>query len=277
MKISVCGLGVMGKNHIRVSKKLGFEIISSYDIMDTTDYKDFLSSLSKSDCLIIATPTKEHTRIIIDAKQKNKNIKILCEKPISDLSEDPLLSEILKYEDSVLVGQIERFNPVVAKVKENIEINNANIIQIKTKRVNNVPSREKIHCKKDIGIHDLDFCCYLVKGYPDKIDVMSTNNFYHENLNYKIFDVQINNEVSWLYPYKDRTFEILTDEGIFFGHFYRQELKFIDWSAKETNFEIQKVEPLVNEQLHLLEMVKNDKMPLVTVSENIKLLKLMGY
>ena len=277
MKVSICGMGVMGKNHARVARKLGFHILSSYDPLDGDCYGEFLSSLVDADSLIICNPTKFHLKTIVDAKKYNKNIKILCEKPVSETSKDPLLEEVRKYQETILIGQVERFNPVVIELNNNIKNNKLNIVQIKTRRVGNVPSREKIDCKKDIGIHDLDFCCYLADESPEDIRVLSNEDFSHENMSYKIRNIQVNNEISWLYPYKDRTFEVLTDEGIFCGHFYRQELSFTDWSNQVSKIEVNKVEPLTNEQKYLHKMVKNNALPIVTVDENIKLLKLMGY
>jgi predicted dehydrogenase len=277
MRISICGLGVMGKNHLRVSKKLGFDIVSTYDPLENDNYNEFLQTLVNSDCVIVSNPTKHHTKTILDVKNINKNLKILCEKPISENTEDPLIEEIKKYESSIVIGQIERFNPVVQKLFETIETKNVEIIQIKTRRINNVPSREKIDCKKDIGIHDIDFSCFLAKSMPKKIEILSTDNKYHETMFYKINKIHVINEISWLYPYKERTFEILTSDGIFLGNFYKQELSFIDWSGEQNEILIDKIEPLINEHMFLKKMVFDNEKPIVSISENIKLLKLMGY
>jgi UDP-N-acetylglucosamine 3-dehydrogenase len=277
MKIAICGLGVMGKNHLRVSKKLGFEITSTYDPLEDNDYDFFIKTLVNCDSLVISNPTKYHTKTILDAKNINKNLKILCEKPICENTEDPFLGELEKYESSIVVGQIERFNPVVQKLIQTISTKNIEIIQVKTKRINNVPSREKIDCKKDIGIHDIDFSCFLCKDIPEKIQTLSTENKHHETMVYKINKTHVINEISWLYPYKERTFEILTTDGVFLGNFYKQELKFIDWSGEQIEIPVEKIEPLINEHMHLKKMVTDNEKPIVSISQNIKLLKLMGY
>jgi hypothetical protein len=94
---------------------------------------------------------------------------------------------------------------------------------------------------------------------------------------YKINKIHVINEISWLYPYKERTFEILTSDGIFLGNFYKQELSFIDWSGEQNEILIDKIEPLINEHMFLKKMVFDNEKPIVSISENIKLLKLMGY
>lgn len=277
MKIAICGLGVMGKNHLRICKKLAFEIISTYDPIEGGDYTNFLKTLSNCQSLIISNPTKYHTKTILEAKNINKEIKILCEKPVTDSTTDPLIEEIKKYESSIMIGQIERFNPVVQKLIETIKIKNLEIIQIKTRRINNVPSREKIDCRKDIGIHDIDFSCFLSKDTPKQIQILSTNNKHHETMVYKINEIHVINEISWLYPYKERTFEVLTTDGVFLGNFYKQELNFIDWSGEKTEISVDKIEPLINEHLFLKKMVTDNEKAMISVSDNIQLLKLMGY
>lgn len=275
MKVSIAGLGVMGKNHLRSCKNLKFEIISTYEPNNNDNYDEYLDTLKNCEAIIVASPTKYHTKIILDAKERNKDIKVLCEKPITFSCADPLLDKVLKYEDSVLVGQIERFNPVCSRIIELVD--SKQVIQIKTKRVNNIPSREKIHCKKDIGIHDIDFVCSLFGAFPKSVQVLSNNDFSHENMFYKIGNCTVINEVSWNYPFKDRTFEILTDAGLYVGQFYNQELNFFDWRGYKNEIKIEKKEPLELELLHLKEMVEYGKNPRVKISENLKILKLMGY
>ena len=280
MNVSVCGLGIMGNNHLRICKTNGYNIVSTYDPAKKDDYVSFLKSLKHTDCLIIASPTNYHTKNIVDALEINKNIKILCEKPITFSSSDEFIQYITPFEKNILVGQVERFNPMLNKLKKILESCNENIIQIKTLRVNNTPSRETIDVRKDIGIHDFDAVCYLLNNLPKKIQIMSSgfeNNKNHENLIYNIKETQIINEISWKYPYKDRKINVLTDSGVYEGHYFNQTLKFIDWSNNETKIEIERKEPL-NEEIKFLEkMVKEDIDSCITVSENITLLNLLGY
>ena len=278
MRISIAGLGVMGKNHLRMAKKKGFEINSIYD-PETHDmeYEKFIVSLKNSDGLIVSSPTKYHVDIICDAMLENRNLKILCEKPVTDnISDNRLRKIVKKYNNSILIGQIERFNPVCMTVKELLR-EHQEIIQIKTKRVGNTPAREKISCRKDIGIHDLDFCCFIIEKIPEKINIISDNRSFHENLYYNIGETHVCNEVSWRYPKKDRTFEILTENGLFVGHFYNQTLEFVDWTGISREIKIKKQEPLFYELEHFSEMIKNNDEPKVKVSDNLNLLSLLEF
>jgi len=280
MRVSICGMGTMGKNHLRVCNKLGLTIHSTYDPIDGSSYNKFLQSLTGASALIIASPTHQHTKNIADALAVNKNLKILCEKPITSNTEDPIFEELLPYENSILVGQIERFNPVVKEIKNIIKTEKNDVVQIKTRRVGNVPARELIDCRKDIGIHDLDICCYLLDSKPSEIFIMNdsmTNQKHHENLFYQINNTQIANEVSWVYPYKDRTIEVLFSNTLVKGHFYHQTLTYTDWTGKHKNVDLIKQEPLVNEIETLYKMVTDNIPSPVLISENYKLLQLLGY
>lgn len=280
MKVCICGLGIMGSNHLRSCRKNGYEILDTFDPVQKNNYSNFLNSLKKADALIIASPTKYHTTNIIEALDVNPRLKILCEKPITFSSEDKNLKNIISYEKNILIGQVERFNPVIKKLKDILNVSNEKIIQIKTSRVNNTPSREIIDVRKDIGIHDLDISCYLCQKFPDNINIMSTgpNNFKnHENLFYKIEDIQVINEISWKYPYKNRQIEILTESGIYKAHYFNQTLNFIDWSNTEKSIEIKREEPLSEELRFFENMVRYEEPSSVTITENVKLLKLLGY
>ena len=277
MKVAICGLGIMGKNHLRVCKNLNFQIVSTYDPENGDNYKTFLRSLRNCDGLIIASPTIYHTDIIVDAKNENKDIGILCEKPISFSSKEKNREAVKKYNNSILVGQIERFNPLSQKLFEIFKNKQEEILQIKTTRVNNYPAREKIDCRKDIGIHDIDFCCAILGSYPEKVRVISNKDNTHELMLYNIGDKIILNEVSWKYPYKDRTLSILTVNGVYDGHFYNQKLQFTDWSGAATEIFIGKREPLELELLHFQEMCVTKSKPISDAENNYKILELMGY
>jgi predicted dehydrogenase len=276
MKIAIAGLGVMGMNHLRVARKKGFDILSTYDPRVTNNsYKEFIATLKNVDGMIIASSTNSHIKIMYDALNENNNLKILCEKPVTKDIADLRLQELANnYEDSVLIGQIERFNPVCLKLKQEI-LKQGEIIQIKTRRVGNTPAREKISCREDIGIHDLDFSCFITERIPNKIDMFSDSREYHENLFYRIGQIQVNNEISWRYPKKDRTFEVLTENGLFKGNFFNQTLDFTNWTGLSERVEVEKEEPLSCELEHFHEVVRNQCLPRVKITDHIKILELL--
>lgn len=275
MNISICGLGVMGNNHLNICKKLNFNIISTYDPKNNDDYNLFLNTLKKSHGLIISSPTNQHIKNILDALKINPNIKILCEKPIAFSSIDDRLYNIKKFSSSIMIGHIERFNNAFITLKK--YINNKNIIQIKTKRVSNIPSRENIHCKLDIGIHDIDLCCNICDSYPDSVQILSNKLYTHENLIYIINTTQIINEISWNYSYKSRCIQILTDDGEYSCDLLDQKIIFTNLLNQQIIIPVEKKESLILELLEFREMCLNNKASISTIENNLNLLKLMGY
>ena len=90
MKVAVVGLGVIGKVHVKVLKKLGIEITAICDVDGSTfdlypdiqaftDYSLMLEKV-KPDVVHICTPHCLHAQMTITAL--NKNINVLCEKPL---------------------------------------------------------------------------------------------------------------------------------------------------------------------------------------------------
>ena len=213
---------------------------------------------------------------MVDILSINPNIKVLIEKTCFYSSEDASsIEKSIIYSKSILVGQIERFNPIVKKIKNIIDPED--IIQIKTSRVGNVPSREKIDCRKDLGIHDLDFSIFVKENFPKDLFIQSNKNSTHEVMIYSIGETLVQNEVSWCYPFKERSFNILTKNGIYKGNFFHQTLDFIDWTGQKISIPIDKKEPLINEINYFIDMIKNKKSSLCNLKENLSLVKLLGY
>lgn len=265
----------MGNKHFKKCQELNFNIVSTYEPKRNDNYQNYLDSLEMVDGVIIANPTNFHLQTIIDIKIKYPHIKILCEKPIAHQANDNLLKEILPYSNTILIGQIERFNPVYQKIN-NIIINN-NILQIKTIRVSDTPAREIIDCRKDIGIHDLDLCTGIMKKLPSHLDIYSTHNFSHELLTYQINNTIISNEISWNYPFRMRKLYILTTNRLLYiADLYKQTL-YLKTTNNINNIAIKNEDCLKLELLHFKDMICNNIAPINTIEHNISLLKLMKY
>ena len=100
MRVAVVGLGVIGKVHLKVIAETDNQLISVCDIngdklasfSDVSVYTDYVTMLEneKIDVVHICTPHYLHTQMIIEAL--NRNINVLCEKPLCIKKEDiPLI------------------------------------------------------------------------------------------------------------------------------------------------------------------------------------------
>lgn len=164
MKVGVVGVGVMGVNHARVYSELKYvnelyiydvdykrakSIAEQYNANLCESYEDLLS---KVDAVNICVPTQYHyefAKIAID-----KHVNFLVEKPICiNFSEAKKLVDLIPDDLIVGVGHIERFNPIVAKIKE--VVNHPRYVEINR---HNPDSSRVVSSTvvEDLMIHDID-------------------------------------------------------------------------------------------------------------------------
>ncbi len=171
IKIAVIGSGSMGKNHLRVFKKLpNVDVIGCYDkkINRSQIDKDlfFFKSIqdvikNRPDAVNICTPASSHEEIC-EVFLKN-NIHCFVEKPFgTNIKKCKEIIEIAKKKRKILmVGHIERFNPAVTQLKKIIKHFKPNIIEFK--RLNSVSKRiNDVDLISDLMIHDIDIMNFLL-------------------------------------------------------------------------------------------------------------------
>lgn len=167
MQVGIAGIGKMGQNHLReLESNKAFNIKAIFDLHKDSSFKyplfnnidEFLDN--KLDIVIIATPTSTHLEV---AREVFKRVKIvLVEKPLA-LNLDEMLemkSLAKKYNVSVAVGLVERFNPIIIYLKNMLDLNE--IISIDIKRFSPYPSRiSDCGILQDLGVHDIDLLQFL--------------------------------------------------------------------------------------------------------------------
>ena len=180
INIAVIGVGKLGQEHTRIYSQLPqVNLVGICDIQpkikkiaakyNTLFYKNYLSllSASKINALSIAVPTHLHYQI---AKESlNQGINILLEKPItSTLKNADKLLDIAREKNLILqVGHIERFNPVIKKVKAMIN----KPLFIECQRLGYYDTRiNDVGAVLDLMIHDLDIILHLVDSKIETID-----------------------------------------------------------------------------------------------------------
>ncbi len=185
IKITLIGLGNMGKNHLRILSMLkNVELHYIYDINQNTldalskqyDVKattNMNEAMSGADAIIICSPTSLHYDHFLMASKYAKSIFV--EKPLADSLEKAIrIKELAEQEDIfVQTGFIERFNPAVMEIKKIIA--KENTINIDLTRTNKLSSRiTDVDVILDLMIHDIDLALYLngpvssVKAYGKK-------------------------------------------------------------------------------------------------------------
>lgn len=262
MKIAVIGTGNMGRNHVRVLKGMSSvkeivlsdifpEILKSvaneYAIDNVyTDYKKLIDK-ENPDGVIVATPPDTHKEISIYALQKK--IAVLVEKPIAHKLDDAraMIFVAKKNKSIFTIGHVERFNPVVTKIKEFIDkklLNN--IYLINTHRIGPFPKRllgKFEGVLVDLAVHDFDIINYLggpIKSINSETIMAGKQEIYAMTMMKLKNGIKASSEFSWISPRYMRTIEIYGDSGMIMGDYFNQEVWFYE------NSEFDYASPLTN-------------------------------
>jgi len=291
MKVGVVGVGNMGQNHARIYSGLkGCELVGVADV-DTVrveqvaetyqtkafiDYEDLIRE--RVEAVSIAVPTSMHFKVA--SFFLKKGVACLIEKPITpSLEEGKALVEIARKNGrKLMVGHIERFNPVVQKLKSIIEEGVlGKVLIISTSRVG--PYSPRIH---DVGIivdlatHDIDVSRYLTGKEPERI-YSKYSTIKHSMEDHAILLLDFGDsaaciEVNWFTPHKVRTAVITGTGGIAYMDYIEQSLTVYgsEWKMEQ---KIEKEEPLKKELAHFVDCIARNKEPLVNGEEALKTLE----
>lgn len=236
-KVAVVGLGAMGYHHVRITQQLPcFDLIGVFDV-DTAACRrvqeqfkvPVFSSLSdvfaQADVVYIATPTKTHFEIAVQAIQSGCHL--FLEKPIVATVQEAQELLHLSQQHNVLlgVGHTERFNPVIAWLHQRLQ--EETILSINIERVGPRPPRIKdVGIVTDLAVHDLDLIAYISRSPLQHVRcVGNSTNGEHEDIAQIV--VSTANRVvgsintNWLTPFKSRKIHIATSSRFFEGDLLR--------------------------------------------------------
>lgn len=173
LKIGVVGVGHLGRHHARVFSQIeGCELVGIHDKMferaqeyaqmyNVKAYENYEELLDAVDAVDIAATTTWHYDLAKPALLKGCHV--FLEKPIT--SEIWQAEELLKIANEnnlyIQVGHIERFNPVILKVAD--EINNPMFIE-SHRLAPFTPRGSDVPVVLDLMIHDIDLILSFVKS-----------------------------------------------------------------------------------------------------------------
>jgi UDP-N-acetylglucosamine 3-dehydrogenase len=150
----------------------------------------------------------------------------------------------------LMIGQIERFNPAIVKLKELITAGElGEILAISCRRVG--PYAPRIHDVGiiiDLAVHDIDSISYLYGKRAIQAYSIASNNFHHKEDYATIllqFDANRSGmvETNWLTPYKMRTLTATCTGGVASVDYRTQSLELWKEDGRIT-VAIEKDEPL---------------------------------
>lgn len=291
MKVGVVGVGNMGQNHARIYSGLkGCELVGVADV-DTVrveqvaetyqtkafiDYEDLIRE--RVEAVSIAVPTSMHFKVA--SFFLKKGVACLIEKPITpSLEEGKALVEIARKNGrKLMVGHIERFNPVVQKLKSIIEEELlGKVLIISTRRVGPYSPRiQDVGIIVDLATHDIDVSRYLTGKEPERI-YSKYSTIKHSMEDHAILLLDFGDsaaciEVNWFTPHKVRTAVITGTGGIAYMDYIEQSLTVYgsEWKMEQ---KIEKEEPLKKELAHFVDCIARNKEPLVNGEEALKTLE----
>ncbi|MBN22518.1 MAG: hypothetical protein CL678_14645 [Bdellovibrionaceae bacterium] len=307
LRTGVIGVGSMGRNHARVYSQesdligvcdldqvLGNSVANEFQ---TNYFNKIENLLSKVDAVTVAVPTEYHHDVAI--KCIESGVHILLEKPLASTIEQAknLINMSMERDIVLVVGHIERYNPVIKYVKESINSNKwGNLITMSSKRLSSYPSRIRdVGVVMDLAIHDIDIMNYLSSS--DSINVKSLLGFQN---NKKFEDnalilIEYSNgvkgicEVNWLTPVKVRDISLTFDNAFVTINLIEQMATVINhknYNVDEKNLftssqelkreeiRIEKEEPLKLEILDFLDSINSKRKPFVDGNDGLKALEI---
>ncbi len=247
LRAGVVGLGMMGRNHVRVWD----EVIDGVELAAVADpdadalrrattgraargYPDPATMFAEEqlDLVSIVAPTSLHLPVTLAALEAG--VHVLVEKPIaSDRTEaEAMIAAAEKAGLILTVGHIERFNPAIRELKRRLADNElGRIFQIAATRLGPFPARIRdVGVVIDLAPHDLDVMRYLVGSEPVRLYAETEQRIHtdHEDLfngMMKFANGVVGTlDINWLTPTKKRTLTVTGERGMYVADYISQDL-----------------------------------------------------
>jgi UDP-N-acetylglucosamine 3-dehydrogenase len=268
-RVCIIGLGKMGRNHLRVLQELGHEVDTvdlpgraTYAVPHSPGFK-LVANPPRPDATVIATPIDSLAGF---AKHSLQHGPVLVEKPgASDLIElRSLHDEAKRQGQRLIVGYVERHNPAVQALKENLH-RVGEIKHISARRLGYAFDRAGDPAL-DLATHDLDVLDYL--GFSLTLDHVARTE-HHVSAHLHDGETTMSIEASHLHPNKQRSITIVGDKSVL--HVLLQEQSLWHTTADGTihQLHVDKAEPLKREWQAFFNGERSDGIAAMTIAEQM--------
>jgi len=255
VKVVVIGAGNMGRNHVRTYSNLdGAELLAMADINPETEamakeygirfYTDYQKMLDteKPDAVSIVVPTPLHHTFATEVMQRG--IHCLVEKPIASTPKDAddLIKTAKKAGVIFTVGHIERYNPMIRKLKKLIK--NKEVGEVTSnivKRVGGFPAVEpKTDVIIDLAVHDIEVISHLLGKQPKRVYGHGSRILHSSKIDSAELFMDFGAasgfvQANWITPIKIRTISVTGSEGYVEGNYITQELTYYKHNLRIKN------------------------------------------
>ena len=295
------GTGSWGKHHLRVLNDLGhldsFVEMNNerrtfyekkYSIKGFSNINDLVND-HDVDIVNICTPTITHFEI---AKITLSNgISTLVEKPLTYSSSqgEELVNLARDNKAALTVGFVERFNPIIINIKENLQKQTfGDPLLIEFQRENRWAGVTKdIGVILDSSVHDIDGARWLFNEEPTVVfartgNVLNPKASGFVGTDYEDFATIIlgfkNGKTAiiianWITPYKVRRISVTCTGGNLSGDYMSQEIRQDDGTSVTIPTRKHE-EPLVNELTSFIHAVESNTSPVVTGLDGLNTIKI---
>jgi UDP-N-acetylglucosamine 3-dehydrogenase len=292
VRVGVIGVGAMGQHHARVYSELpdvelvgvtdvnadlGHSIAERFYTKAFSDYKKLLKQ--DLDAVSIAVPTSLHKKVAVDVADAGVNM--LLEKPIADTVANA--QEIIRKAEhnrvKLMIGHIERFNPIIPVIKRSVE--NSDIISIDITRVGPMPPRIRdVGVVIDLATHDIDLIRYLANSEFKKIHGLASRTLSKRE-DIAILSFELENGIlahittNWLTPYKVREINIYAKRKLIRGELINQRVLEFSNYGKDGSYLVKELsvpfaEPLKLELEAFIKSISKGNEPPVTGYDGLK-------
>ncbi len=258
LRAGVVGLGMMGRNHVRVWD----EAVPNVELVAVADpdadaveratagrrargYASVERMLGEEglDLVSIVAPTSLHLPVTLAAL--GAGVHVLVEKPIAATREEALemIAAAAAAQRILTVGHIERFNPAIRELRRRVQAGElGRIFQVKATRLGPFPARIRdVGVVVDLGPHDIDVMRYLVGSEPIRLYAETERRIHtdHEDLFNGVMKFANGVigvlDINWLTPTKQRQLTVTGERGMYLADYIAQDLVlFANLHAVET-------------------------------------------
>jgi predicted dehydrogenase len=246
LRAAVIGAGSMGRNHCRVYTEMDdvelvavadadanalARLVQRYHVRTYTDYRMMLER-EQLDMVSVVVPTELHYAVARDTLLAR--VPTLVEKPIAaTVQEGAALCQLaLELDVMLTIGHIERFNPAIIALKNQLELGAlGKVYQIMARRIGPFPARIKdVGVVIDLATHDLDIMHYLTDCIVMKMHAEIGRRLHtaHEDLLSAVLRFENDTigvlDINWLTPTKVREVSVLGERGMFVANYLTQDL-----------------------------------------------------
>jgi len=248
LRVAVVGLGMMGRNHLRVWEAAeDVEVVAVADPepaalarvtagrqLRTYEDPERMFAEEKLDLVSVVAPTSLHLPVTLAALRAGANV--LVEKPIAATREEAVAMIAAAEEAGLMltVGHIERFNPAIRELRRRLaEGELGRIFQITATRLGPFPARIRdVGVVVDLAPHDLDVMRFLIGSEPIRLYGETERRIHteHEDLFNGIMKFANGVvgvlDINWLTPMKKRTLTVTGERGMYLVDYISQDLVF---------------------------------------------------